>query len=306
MDRSPQARLVALLADAWTVDEQRRLAVAIEPDLAKDVAGGTRSEHASDLVGRVADRGLLDVLVDRMAEDRPRRSAEIVEIRAVLAPVEPTTGPYVLLERLGEGSAAIVHRARHVVLGVEHAVKVLRAGADDAHRARFSAEAQVLAALDHPNLPRVFGAGEGDSPWIALELAPGGTLAERVRHGPEDPRTVVGWALEALGALEALHAQGYVHRDVKPANLLVGKDGRIKLCDLGAARTPSGRALASASGPPATGRRSSARRGGRSVRRPTCTVSRPRSWRSPQGSSTPTISTIRTSSSSGRAACPRR
>lgn len=142
-------------------------------------------------------------------------------------------GRYQLGEVLGTGGAATVYSAVDAVLEVPRAVKVLRLD-HDAIRERFLAEARVLARLRHPNLLRVVDYGEDDGrPWIVTEIAVGGNLAERLGHGALSPVDAISVSLEVLAGLLALHVQGFVHRDVKPSNVLFGVDDEVWLSDLG-------------------------------------------------------------------------
>lgn len=153
---------------------------------------------------------------------------------------------YDVEEHIGRGGMADVFRARDRRLGRTVAIKVLRpAGLDDsrvrAHiEERFEREARALARLDHPNVVRIhdFGHVGGDAPflYLVLEYVDGVTLREAIRRGdvtPDDARDVVE---ELAGALAAAHDLGIVHRDVKPENVLVDGDGRLRLADFGLAK----------------------------------------------------------------------
>ena len=144
-----------------------------------------------------------------------------------------------LLGRLGDGGMGEVWLARDRVLGVRRAIKTLQP-AMAAHartRSRFLREARVMAALSHPHVVVVHDYGENPhGVWIVMEYLPGGCLQSWLqRNGPMPP----GMALHAidgvLAALEAAHARGVVHRDVKPANVLVAESGTVKVTDFGIA-----------------------------------------------------------------------
>ncbi|MCW2808585.1 MAG: pknA [Marmoricola sp.] len=145
-------------------------------------------------------------------------------------------------ERIASGGMGEVWRARDTVLGREVAVKVLkREFADDAtFRARFAAEARHAAGLHHPGIASVFDYGilqEGNAPYLVMELVDGKPLSELLAQGqPFDAEQARLLALQVAEALAAAHEAGVVHRDVKPANLLVTPDGRVKITDFGIAR----------------------------------------------------------------------
>jgi serine/threonine-protein kinase len=142
---------------------------------------------------------------------------------------------------------AVVDLARDVELDRPVAVKRLaeNLARDEDLRRRFLREARLAARLAHPNVVRVFDVGEVDGrPFIAMEYVEGETLAELVaRRGPLPPAEVATLGVQACGALAAAHAAGLVHRDVKPQNLLLGRDGVLKLGDFGIASGHDGTRL---------------------------------------------------------------
>jgi eukaryotic-like serine/threonine-protein kinase len=147
-------------------------------------------------------------------------------------------GRYELGDVLGEGGMGRVVVAHDLVLQREVAVKLLTGTADVAARARFLREAQGTARLRHPNAVTVFDTGEHDGqPFIVMELVRGITLAELLeRDGPLDIEVAVGITAGVLEALAAAHDAGLVHRDVKPANVILPDDGGVKLTDFGIAK----------------------------------------------------------------------
>ncbi|HVM15879.1 MAG TPA: serine/threonine-protein kinase [Egibacteraceae bacterium] len=157
---------------------------------------------------------------------------------------------YVLESVIGRGGMADVHRARDRILQRPVAVKMLRAvSGDPQDRARFDAETRLLAQLRHPSLVMILDAGtEGDRPFLVMELVVGATLAEWCREGPLDPPYVAGIGTRLAEALHYVHAQGIVHRDVKPANVLLARDGRVLLADFGIARLTADAARLTGSG----------------------------------------------------------
>ncbi len=164
---------------------------------------------------------------------------------------------YQLRSRIATGGMGEVWRAEDTVLDREVAVKVLKHEyADDpTFRSRFEAEARHAAALHHPNVASVFDFGEiveddgyGDSgsrrPFLVMELVPGQPLSALLQGGePVPPERAADLVAQAADAIGAAHALGVVHRDVKPANLLVTPDGTVKITDFGIARAADGAAI---------------------------------------------------------------
>ena len=135
---------------------------------------------------------------------------------------------------------ATVYLAHDEELDRAVALKILaeNLAGDATFRDRFEREARLAARLSHPNVVRVFDVGESDGrPFIVMEYVEGHTLADELgRHGPLAPERAVDLALQICSGLEAAHASGLVHRDVKPRNLLLRPDGVLKIADFGIAR----------------------------------------------------------------------
>ena len=150
-------------------------------------------------------------------------------------------GRYTIQERIGGGGMSVVYRAFDSLLRRPVAVKVLRpefVGEADIVR-RFRQEAQAAASLQHANIVNVYDVGEqdGDTYFIVMEYVPGHTLKEELRtQGPEPPGRAAAHCAEILAALEEAHVHGIVHRDVKPQNVLLTKNGHAKVSDFGIAR----------------------------------------------------------------------
>jgi serine/threonine protein kinase len=148
-------------------------------------------------------------------------------------------GRYRLERPLGHGGMAVVVLARDVELDRTVAVKLLaeNLARDDGVRVRFLREARLSGRLAHPNVVRVFDVGERPRPFIVMEYVDGGTIASLLRRERRlAPAAAVDIARQACDGLAAAHAIGLVHRDVKPQNLLVGRDGVVKVADFGIAR----------------------------------------------------------------------
>lgn len=149
-------------------------------------------------------------------------------------------GRYQLEARVGGGGMAIVYRAKDLVLNRPVAVKVLRSqfGTDEDFVTRFRREAQAVASLSHPNVVGVYDVGQdGDTHYMVMEYVEGYTLKELItRNGALPVEDAVEIAAEICDALEHAHANQIIHRDIKPHNILIGKNGRIKVTDFGIAR----------------------------------------------------------------------
>ena len=147
---------------------------------------------------------------------------------------------YELGRTLGAGGMARVVQAHDRVLDREVAIKLLREdiAVDPAVRERFLGEARTAARFTHPNAVTVFDTGQdGRQPWIAMELIAGEDLSERLaRDGRLEETEAIGVAGAVLAALDAAHANGFVHRDVKPGNIMLLDDGGVKLADFGIAK----------------------------------------------------------------------
>jgi hypothetical protein len=181
-------------------------------------------------------------LIDR--EPRRLDAAGRETLRALAAAVEDelnayrlTLGHHQLEEVIGRGGMGVVYKARDVGLGRPVALKVVHRAhaADDDFRLRFREEARGLAAVSHPNVMTVHEIGEEHGViYMVSEFLPGGTLAGRLRRaGRLPPATACALAAQVARGLEAVHAEGLVHRDVKPANVLFDARGAPKLGDFG-------------------------------------------------------------------------
>ncbi|MEU6264386.1 Stk1 family PASTA domain-containing Ser/Thr kinase [Saccharopolyspora shandongensis] len=151
---------------------------------------------------------------------------------------------YELGETLGYGGMSEVHRGRDTRLSRDVAVKILRAdlARDPTFQLRFRREAQNAAALNHPAIVAVYDTGEteaesGPLPYIVMEYVDGRTLRDIVKtEGPLSPRRAMEVMADASAALDFSHRHGIVHRDVKPANIMITRGGAVKVMDFGIAR----------------------------------------------------------------------
>jgi eukaryotic-like serine/threonine-protein kinase len=157
-------------------------------------------------------------------------------------------GTHRILSLLGAGGMGEVYRAKDTTLGREVAIKVLpQAFVHDQERlTRFQQEAQLLAALSHPNIAAIYDLKESDGVHLlVMELVPGATLAERLSAGPVSIEEALRICVQIADALDAAHQKGIIHRDIKPANVKITPEGRVKVLDFGLAKAyePEGSGL---------------------------------------------------------------
>ena len=147
-------------------------------------------------------------------------------------------GPYRIVGLLGKGGMGEVYRAHDARLGRDVALKIMRgSSADPEQVARFSREARAAGSLNHPNIVAVFDVGsEGGVPYVVTELLEGETLRARLNRGLLPYRKAIDFGIQIAQALDAAHGKGIWHRDVKPANVFITTDGRVKLLDFGIAK----------------------------------------------------------------------
>lgn len=150
-------------------------------------------------------------------------------------------GRYLVVKALGAGAMGAVYLAEDPMLKRRVAVKVVRAIGEERELAleRFRREAEISAQLNHPNIVTVYDVGEqeGVGPFIAMEYVEGSSLGRLVREGALAPEASLSILIQAMRALRTAHRHAIVHRDIKPDNILVAEDGRVKLMDFGIART---------------------------------------------------------------------
>ncbi len=152
-------------------------------------------------------------------------------------------GRYELHAMIGEGAFGRVYSGVDRRLERAVAVKVIKPwwAEDSAWVARFEREAQLLARVSDPGIVQIFDIGHAEEgPYYVAELVEGESLAERLQRGPIDPEQARSIAEQLCRALASAHAQGVVHCDVKPANVLLATDGRVKVGDFGVARLAAG------------------------------------------------------------------
>ena len=204
--------------------------------------------------GVVAPARLAAAVPDAAAlPPQPQRAAGVLVQRGVLTKFQAQQllagrhkgfrlGQYAVLDLLGRGGMGAVYLAEHLDLHRKVAIKVLAAGKGDDQRLaaeRFMREARSVAALDHPNIVRIFDvARHNDVPYLVMEYVDGDTLQHVLdRDGPMHHTTAADAIAQAAAGLQHAHEKGFVHRDIKPANLIREKSGTVKILDMGLART---------------------------------------------------------------------
>lgn len=222
---------------------------------AGDLAGGARAEVVRHVEGCSSCREAAAILAQMESSDgarspsappkHPPDAADDAGSATNAAGPVPLPGPgdrfgpFTIERVLGRGGMGVVLLARDTRLDREVALKLAQDEGEGSGARRLRREAKTLAALRHPNLVAVHEVGEeAGRPWLAMELVRGQTLRAWVAAERPPWREVLSRCLEAASGVEALHAAGFLHRDLKPDNLMLSEDGRVLVVDLGLAHRP--------------------------------------------------------------------
>jgi len=207
--------------------------VAGRPPMVSAVAGDLQV----DMIGRAVRPS--DSTFDGMTTGERNGNERTLPLPPLTTVIGGRRGPanYEILGELGRGGMGIVYKARDRRLNRLVALKMIRGThADEIQLTRFKIEAESVAMLRHPNILQIFDIGESDgSPFVALELLEGGSLADRLKGTPLPPKQAAEWMVPMALAMGAAHQAGVVHRDLKCANILFSSDGIPKITDFGLA-----------------------------------------------------------------------
>ncbi|MHC4705192.1 MAG: serine/threonine-protein kinase, partial [Planctomycetota bacterium] len=155
-------------------------------------------------------------------------------------------GAFEVIEVIGRGGMGVVYLARDTKLDRAVAIKSMppELSGDSTARMRFRREAKLLASLNHPNIAVIYEIiEEGRLGYLVLEYVPGDTLAQRIAHEPLRLQEALSVGKQVAEAISAAHEKGVVHRDLKPGNIKITPDGRVKVLDFGLAKASASEAI---------------------------------------------------------------
>ena len=215
--------------------------LSLHPDVAEKLRGRlSASQEVSEATVEWDDSKTPSQDVSDVTHDHDSASSPVESIRRESA-VGEKVGGYRLIRELGRGGMGIVYEGEHVETRRRVAIKLLSTSLQrtDVTVERFLKEASLAASLSHPRSTFVYEAGrDGDQFYTVMELMPGENLGDLVKQRGKLPvAQAVDYILDALDGLEAAHAVGIVHRDVKPSNCFLTEDGHVKIGDFGLSKS---------------------------------------------------------------------
>jgi serine/threonine protein kinase/tetratricopeptide (TPR) repeat protein len=208
------------------------------PDLAEDLELHFEIHRALNDQLLIDDDQPLVTTGNNYAEDSLPEPAAKTRRQKTHEPIRQLSD-YEIGEQIGQGGMAVVYKARHRVLNRDVALKMFRPGRLPTEREilRFQTEAEAIARLAHPNIVQIFEIGQIDGlPFLAIELAEQGTLAQKLQQFSYTPRAAAELIETLAKAMQHAHEQHVIHRDLKPANVLFTNDGTAKITDFGLAK----------------------------------------------------------------------
>jgi predicted ATPase/serine/threonine protein kinase len=233
MDPERWKRVDELLHSALAVPSDRR-----DEFLRQECAGDAELEQevrslltSHRNLGGFLERPAIKVAAQAIAKTEAREAGDSVLGR--------TISHYRVLGKLGSGGMGVVYEAEDLRLGRRVALKFLPESLahDERTLQRFEREARVASSLNHPNICTIYEVEEHDhQPVIVMELLEGKSLKERIREGPISIEELLDFGIQASDALEAAHAKGIIHRDIKPGNIFIIGQVRVKILDFGLAK----------------------------------------------------------------------
>jgi len=229
-------QLEVLFEEALTLPPERRDAFL------EDVYASDPALHV-ELKSLLSSYDEASAYFDSLAEDvLPSVLHDLGEPPSTPSRLDQQIGPYHVVEELGGGGMGIVYKARDRRLDRFVALKFLPLHLSTHPEAeqRFAQEAKAASALDHPNICTIHDIDKADDgqPFIAMAYYEGETLKKKIARGPLPVEEAVDYAAQVASGLERAHRAGIVHRDVKPANVLITGDGTAKILDFGLAKMP--------------------------------------------------------------------
>jgi len=194
---------------------------------------------AEEVKSLLRSHGELGDFLEKPVLDGGTRNVPSKEAPEACAIVGQTVAHYKVLRQLGSGGMGVVYEAEDIRLGRRVALKFLpeKLVCDERALRRFEREARAASSLNHPNICTIYEVEEHDhQPVIVMELLEGISLKQRIQQGPISTDELLDFGIQTSDALEAAHAKGIVHRDIKPGNMLIVGQGRIKVLDFGLAK----------------------------------------------------------------------